>query len=130
MIHHFMESIDSYPMKWLIWTVLPYFVSTQGTITTHVARALPFADTILTGSPTLTIPEVSRLRCIVECTKSNCSSFNFGIRTCELFHTYLCDSAETLASRTGFKHYDVESGSLTEVMGLEPQHMISNNVAF
>ena len=79
-------------------------------VTTHVARAIPFSDKSLTGTPILTYTGVSKLRCIVECTRINCSSFNFGDGICELLETYLCEQTETLVARTNFKHYDVESG--------------------
>ena len=110
-----LEMLDTIPIKLLIMVTLPYFTFAQGIITTHVARAVPLLDTALTGTPTLTVLEVSRLRCIVECTKNNCSSFNFGNRTCELFHTYLCEDFGILTSRIGFKHYDIESGVWIQV---------------
>ena len=105
------EILDTSCMKFIIMTLIPYFATAESVLTTHVAKALPFSDISLSGSPVVTMWGVSRLRCIVECTRNNCTSFNFGTTTCELYGTFLCENTEnTLYARAGFRHYDVEFG--------------------
>ena len=100
---------------WTAVVFLSHFTSGQSTINTRVARAIPFSDKSLTGTPILTYSGVSKLQCIVECGRINCSSFNFGAGTCELLGTYVCEQTATLVDRTHFKHYDVEFGILVQV---------------
>ena len=103
--------LDTSCMKFIIMTLIPYFATAESVLTTHVAKALPFSDISLSVSPVVTMWGVSRLRCIVECTRNNCTSFNFETTTCELFRTYLCEDIEnTIYARAGFRHYDVEFG--------------------
>ena len=108
--------LDLYCIPWVAVIAISHFAFGQSaTITTHVARAVPFSHKSLTGTPILTYTGVSKLRCIVECTRTNCSSFNIGADTCELLQTYLCEETETLVTRTNFKHYDVEFGIWLQV---------------
>ena len=109
MMAFYTEILDTSCMRFIIVTLMPYFATTENDLTTHVANALPFSDISLSDSPVVIMWGVSRLRCIVECTKNNCTSFNFGTTTCELYGTFLCENTEnTLYARAGFRHYDVE----------------------
>ena len=111
--------LELYYTPWISVIVISHFALGQSaTITSHVARAVPFSDKSLTGTPVLTYTAVSKLRCIVECTRTNCSSFNFGLDTCELMLTYVCEDTETLVTRTDFKHYDVEFGIWVQVSNM------------
>ena len=108
--------LEFYCILWLSLMCISHFALGQSAIiTSHVARAVPFPDKSLTGTPVLTYTAVSKVRCIVECTRNNCSSFNFGGNTCELMLTYVCEDTETLIPRAGFKHYDVEFGTWIQV---------------
>ena len=100
------EILDTSCMRFIIVTLMPYFATTENGLTTHVAKALPFSDLSLSGSPVVIMWGVSRLRCIVECTRNNCTSFNFGT-TCELYGTFLCENTENIFyARAGFRHYE------------------------
>lgn len=80
-----------------------------------VARSIPFTDTGISGDPVVEFSTSSRIYCLVQCRLLNCSSFNFGNNTCELYSTYLCQGYSTLVSKAGFKYFDVEIGDFIPV---------------
>ena len=79
-----------------------------------VARAIPLLDRIISGTAFLQIPLNSRVKCLSECSRRNCSSFNFGNGICNLHNTYLCDS-QFLVVLSGFQYYDVEYDDMIPV---------------
>ena len=80
-----------------------------------VARPVPFTDTALSGVTLGPVTCSTRICCLIECMNYNCSSFNYGNGTCELFSTYLCQWIETLVSKKGYRYYDVEVGDFIQV---------------
>ena len=125
------EILDTSCTKFIIMTLMPYFATAESVLTTHVAKALPFSDISLSGSPVVTMWGVSRLRCIVECTRNNCTSFNFGTTTCELYRTFLCENIEnTLYARAGFRHFDVEFGVWVQASSILLQNFYFLCLAF
>lgn len=101
---------DKCSIKWIALVVVSCSSDGQSALITRVARELPFQNISLSANPYLVYTGVSKLRCTVECASNNCTSFNFGMGTCELLHTYVCGDYETLTARASFKHYDVEFG--------------------
>jgi hypothetical protein len=79
-----------------------------------VARAVPLLNRIISGTAFLQIPVNSRIKCLSECSRRNCSSFNFGNGECHLYNSYLC-ADQTLIVLSGFKYYDVEYGDMIPV---------------
>lgn len=80
-----------------------------------VARSVPFIDTAISGPAFHQFAEHSRVRCLSECSRLNCSSFNFGNGECHLHNTYICEGFETLVAMAGFKYYDVERDDMIPV---------------
>ena len=89
-----------------------------GSVNYLVARAVPLKDVALTGNARATFVEISKTKCLIQCSRYNCDSLNFGLRRCELFTTYLCQDGQELTDRRGYKHYDVENSTMNQVTTL------------